>query len=256
MHTPHAGDIYVSVVSPAHNEAENLPALVAEVAEAFAPLGQPWEMIVIDDGSTDGSGAVLRRLMAEQPALRVLTLRARSRQTAALEAGLRAARGRFIATLDADLQNDPHEVLRLLPQVASGECDFANGWRKDRKDPWLRRVSTRIANGVRNGLTHEQIHDSACGLKVFRRECMEHVKLFNGLHRFLPTLVRLEGFRVIEVPVRHRPRVAGRAKYGVWNRVFKALRDCFAIRWMQRRAIAYRVQELERDDVAGTGDET
>ena len=247
MRSPPAGDVYVSAVSPAHNEAENLPALVAEVAEALAPLGQPWEMIVIDDGSTDGSGAVLRRLMAGQPALRVLTLRVRSGQTAALEAGLRAARGRFIATMDADLQNDPHEILRLLSQVASGECDFANGWRRDRKDPWLRRVSTRIANSVRNWLTHEQIHDSACGLKVFRRECVANVKLLNGLHRFLPTLVRLEGFRVAEVTVNHRPRTAGQAKYGVWNRVFKALRDCFAVRWMQRRTLVYQVEEQERD---------
>lgn len=243
-----AGDVYVSVVSPAHNEAENLPALVAEVAEALAPLDRPWEMIVVDDASTDGSAAVLRRLMAGQPALRVLTLRPRSGQTAALEAGLRAARGRFIATLDADLQNDPHEILRLLPQVAEGECDFANGWRKDRRDPWLRRASTRIANGVRNRLTHEQIHDSACGLKVFRREVAERVRLFNGLHRFLPTLARMHGFRVAEVPVNHRPRTAGRAKYGVWNRVFKALRDCFAIRWMQRRMLVYQVEEQERDD--------
>jgi len=127
-------------------------------------------------------------------------------------------------------------------------CDFANGWRKDRRDPWLRRVSTRIANGVRNRLTHEQIHDSACGLKVFRREVAERVRLFNGLHRFLPTLARMHGFRVAEVPANHRPRTAGRAKYGVWNRVFKALRDCFAIRWMQRRLLVYQVEEEERDD--------
>jgi dolichol-phosphate mannosyltransferase len=247
MPSPPAADVYVSVVSPAHNEAENLHALVAEVAEAIAPLGRPWEMIVADDGSTDDSAAILRRLMDGQSALRVLRLRARSGQTAALEAGMRAARGRFIATLDADLQNDPREIPRLLALVASGECDFANGWRKERRDPWLRRLSTRIANSVRNRLTHEQIHDSACGLKVFRREVAESLRLFNGLHRFLPTLARMNGFRVVEVPVRHRPRVAGTAKYGVWNRAFKALRDCLAVRWMQRRTLAYQVEEQERD---------
>jgi len=256
MCSPAPDAVHVSVVAPAYNEAANLPELVREIAAVMAPLGRPWEIVVADDGSTDDSLKVLARLTGEVRQLRVVALRRNAGQTAALDAALRYARGRCIATLDADRQNDPSEIPRLLELVESDRCDFVNGWRARRNDPWLRRVSMRIANGVRNWLTHEDIHDSACGLKVFRRECMEHVKLFTGLHRFLPTLVRLEGFRVIEVPVRHRPRVAGRAKYGVWNRVFKALRDCFAVRWMQRRAIAHRVQELERDDVAGTGDET
>lgn len=244
---PHA-DVRVSVVVPAYNEAENLPALLAEIVEALASLGAPWEIIVVSDGSTDDTPAVLRRLMAEQPALRVLSLARRSGQTAALDAGLRAARGRFIATLDADLQNDPRDIPKLLSLVDGGHCDFANGWRRQRRDPWLRLVSTRIANAVRNVLTHERIHDSACGLKVFRREVAERLTLFDGLHRFLPTLARMNGFRVIEVEVTHRPRVAGRTKYGVWNRVFKALRDCLAVRWMQRRRLVYDVREWERKD--------
>jgi len=256
MCSPAPDDVHVSVVAPAYNEAANLPELVREIVAVMGPLGRPWEIVVVDDGSTDDSLKVLAALMREVRPLRVIALERHAGQTAALDAGLRAARGRFIVTLDADRQNDPAEIPRLLHVVETDACDFINGWRAKRNDPWLRRISTKIANGVRNRLTQEDIHDSACGLKVFRRECIEHVKLFNGLHRFLPTLVRLEGFRVVEAPVSHRPRVAGRAKYGVWNRVFKALRDTFAIRWMQRRAIAYRVQELERDDVAGTGDET
>jgi len=204
--------------------------------------------LIVNDGSTDGSADVLRGLLEGHAPLRVLSLRRRSGQTAALDAGLRAARGRFVATLDADLQNDPRDIARLLPRVVSGQWDMVNGWRRDRRDPWLRRVSTRIANGVRNWLTREQINDSACALKVFRRECVARLKLFNGLHRFLPTLVKMEGYRVTEVVVNHRPRTAGQAKYGVWNRVFRALRDAFAIRWMQSRMIRYEADELERQN--------
>jgi len=238
--------VYLSVVAPAHNEAENLPRLLAEIAAALAGLGQPWEVIITDDASTDGTADVLRDLRNEYPQLRVLSMPRRSGQTAALDAGLRHARGVFVATLDADLQNDPADIPRMLDVLAAQQCDFVNGWRAHRRDPWIRLVSTRIANGVRNWLTHEQIHDSACGLKVFRRECIDRLKLFNGMHRFLPTLVKMEGYRVVEVPVNHRPRTAGRAKYGVLNRVFKALRDAFAVRWMQQRTVRYECREWER----------
>jgi len=240
--------IYLSVVVPAYNEQENLPRLVAEVESALKSAGKAWELVLVNDGSTDDSPSVLRRLLAEHLRLRVLSLKRRSGQTAALEAGLRAARGRFLATLDADLQNDPYDVVRLLPMVEGGECDFVNGWRRRRDDPWLRRLSTRVANAVRNWLTHEDIRDSACALKVFRRECVERVKFFNGMHRFLPTLVRMEGYRVAEVPVSHRARTAGVSKYGVWNRAFRALRDALAVRWMQSRILRYEVEEWRRDD--------
>ncbi|MBN2583958.1 MAG: glycosyltransferase family 2 protein [Planctomycetes bacterium] len=241
-------EIYLSVVAPAYNEAENVGPLVAEVAETLADLGRPWEMVITNDGSQDETPEILRQLMHECGRLRVLSMRRRSGQTAAVDAALRAARGQFVATLDADRQNDPHDIPRLLKHLEAGECDMVNGWRKDRNDPWLRLVSTKIANGVRNWLTHETIHDSACGLKVFRRECLARLKLYNGMHRFMPTLMRMEGYRVLEVPVNHRPRTAGTAKYGVWNRVFKALRDAFAIRWMQSRTVLYEADEWERQD--------
>jgi len=238
---------HLSVVAPAHNEVDNLPRLVEEIAAALAKREYRWEVIITDDASTDGTAAVLRDLRKKYPQLRVLSMRQRSGQTAAVDAGLRHARGTFIATLDADLQNDPADIPRLLDilQAQPQPCGFVNGWRANRHDPWIRLVSTRIANRVRNWLTHEQIHDSGCGLRVFRRECIERIKLFNGMHRFLPTLVKMEGYEVMEVPVNHRPRTAGKAKYGVLNRVFKALRDAFAVRWMQQRMLRYECQEWE-----------
>jgi len=211
-------------------------------------MDKPWEVILVDDCSTDGSLRRLLDLQATCPQLRVLHLAGHSGLTAALDAGLRAARARFVATIDTDGQNDPRDIPVLLQRVASGECDLANGWRRDRRDPFLRRLSTRIANAVRNALTSEEIRDSACGLRVFRREVAKALKPFDGMHRFLPTLARMEGFRVLEVPVRHRPRVRGKAKYGVWNRVFRALRDTFAVRWMRSRALRYEVKEMGGDN--------
>jgi len=239
--------VHLSVVAPAHNEVDNLPRLLEEIAAALAKCEYRWEVIITDDASTDGTAAMLKDLRKKYPQLRVLSMRQRSGQTAAVDAGLRHARGTFIATLDADLQNDPADIPRLLEMLEAQplQCGFVNGWRADRHDPWLRLISTRIANGVRNWLTHEQIHDSGCGLRVFRRECIDRIKLFNGMHRFLPTLVKMEGYQVIEVPVNHRPRTAGKAKYGVLNRVFKALRDAFAVRWMQQRMLHYECQEWE-----------
>ena len=147
-------------------------------------------------------------------------------------------------------QNDPAELPRMLQLILDGHCDMVNGWRKERNDPWIRLASTKIANGVRNWLTNESIHDSACGLKVYKRQCIENVKLFTGMHRFLPTLVKMQGYTVEEIPVNHRARIAGVAKYGVWNRIFKAFRDCFAIRWMQSRNFVYEAQEVGCEDTS------
>ncbi len=246
MCSANQNEIYLSVVAPAHNEAENLGGLVDEVTAVASGLKQPWEVIIVNDGSTDETESVLRERVKTCPQLRVLSMKQRSGQTAAVEAGLRVARGRFVAMTDADLQNDPADLPAMLELLARDECDMVNGWRRDRQDPWIRLVSTRIANAVRNKLTHETIRDSACGLKVFKRECLPPLKFFNGMHRFLPTLVKMEGFRVVEIPVHHRPRSAGKAKYGVLNRVFKALRDAFAVRWMQSRTVRYEFTEWER----------
>ena len=242
-------DVYLSVVAPAYNEAGNLAQLVEEISATTSGMGRAAETIIVNDGSTDETTDVLRRLMARFPRLRVLDMKERSGQTAALDAGLRVAKGQFIATLDADLQNDPADLPAMLERLEARRCDMVNGWRRRRQDPWIRRVSTRVANAVRNKLTGEDIRDSACGMKVFRRECLTPLRLFRGMHRFLPTLVKLDGFRVLEMPVSHRSRVAGEAKYGIANRLFRALRDTFAVRWMQSRNLRYECEEWERSHV-------
>ena len=161
--------------------------------------------------------------------------------TAALDTGFRAARGAVIAMLDADLQNPPAELVKLLERLP--EADMVIGWRKDRRDPFVKRITSKIANGYRNWRTNEQVHDTGCALKVFRREVIERIKLWKGMHRFLPTLARMEGFRVVEVPVAHRPRGAGKSHFGTWNRLWKGIADVKAVRWMWKRRISARSTE-------------
>jgi glycosyltransferase involved in cell wall biosynthesis len=223
----------LTVLAPVHNEAGNLGPLIEEIRAVLDESGLRFEILLVDDGSTDGSGELIRGLERRTPGLRGLHLGAHRGQTAALAAGFAAARGDRVVTLDADLQNDPADIPALL--AALDEADAAVGYRIDRQDDWLRRVSSRVANAVRNRLTGEEIIDSGCGLKAFRRECLAGLRLSSGLHRFLPTLVRMEGYRVVQLPVRHRPRRWGRNKYGVGNRVFRACADLMRVRRMQRR---------------------
>jgi len=235
--------LYLSIVAPAYNEVENLPQLVAESLQAGREIGKDFEIILADDCSDDGTCEALDALRKTTPELRVLDMKKRSGQSSALAATLFAARGKFIATLDADLQNDPRDIPRLLKSIEKDECDCINGWRKDRKDAGWRLLVSKWGNRLRNKLTRETIHDSGCGLKVFRRECIERMRLFNGGHRFFSTLVRMDGWRVEEVVVHHRPRIAGVAKYGFWDRFFVVLRDALAVRWMQSRTVNWKSAE-------------
>jgi len=231
----------ISAVIPAYDEQECVADCVREVRGALQGIGRSFEVIVVDDGSTDGTFNVLRRLKESVPELRVLRFASNCGQTAAMEAGFRHARGEFVVTLDADLQNDPADIPAML--VRMEEWDVVCGVRANRADNLVRRLSSRIANGVRNLLTGDRITDTGCTLKLYRREFVEKLKLFDGMHRFLPTLLRLAGARVTEMPVRHRPRLKGAAKYGVGNRIFKSFRDLFAVRWMQSRWLDYRIEE-------------
>jgi dolichol-phosphate mannosyltransferase len=241
-------DMYLSIVAPAYNEVENMPAFVAECAAAGKAVGRnkKFEIVIANDCSTDGTGEKLDELMRTCPELRVLDMQKNSGQSAALDAAMRAAKGTFIATLDADLQNDPADIPRLLEMIERDECDYVNGWRKNRQDTGIRRLVSKYGNAFRNKVTRESIHDSGCGLKVFRRECIERMRLFNGGHRFFATLVRMDGWRTAETVVNHRPRTAGVAKYGILDRVFKVIRDAFAVRWLEDKTTVWRAKERTR----------
>ena len=231
----------VSVVIPVYNERDNLAPLLDEITAALARWR--YEVVAVDDGSTDGSLEALKTLKRALPELHILSFATNAGQTAAFAAGFRAARGNVIVTLDADGQNDPADVPALLAELARSGSTAVVGYRAARADTGWKRLQSRIANGVRNRLNHETIRDTGCSLKAFRADAVRELPLFTGMHRFLPTLVKMHGGTVAEVPVRHRPRRFGTTKYGMWNRVFRSLADALAVRWMQRRVLRYQVTE-------------
>jgi dolichol-phosphate mannosyltransferase len=232
----------VSVVVPAHNEEAVIGECIDELTGCMREWGgATWEAVVVDDGSTDGTLELLMQRKEAVPELVIVRLDGNHGQTAAFDAGFRAARGDVVVTMDADMQNDPHDIPRLFEQI--GEWDVVCGVRRKRHDSLVRRISSRTANWVRNRLTHEKIRDVGCSLRAMKAECLAGLKLYNGMHRFLPTLLRLDGWTVTEIPVGHRPRVKGRTHYGIRNRLFCGLRDIFAVRWMQSRWLNYRVKE-------------
>jgi glycosyltransferase involved in cell wall biosynthesis len=230
----------LSVVIPAFDEAESLPALLEELSGVLGGLGQPYEIVVVDDGSTDDTPSVLKRLQTALPALRVLTLARRAGQSAALFAGCEAAQGDVVVTLDADCQNDPADIARLLSHLE--DHDVVCGVRAERRDNFLRRISSRVANASRRSLLGDDFTDVGCALKAFPRRDLLALRPFDGMHRFLPVLLRWRGLRVIEVPVHHRPRRAGRPKYNVRNRLVRTLADVLGVRWLKSRQLRYEIK--------------
>lgn len=232
---------YLSVVIPVFNEEENIAPLVNELVAVLNSLAAPWEIVFVDDGSIDGSRARLREIQKTLPNLRVIRFKRNCGQTAAFDAGFRHARGEVIVTMDADLQNDPHDIPELLRHIP--EYDLVCGWRHKRSDTFVRRASSIIANGVRNTLSGEEITDVACSLKAFKREYAQRLRLYTGMHRFFPTLVKIEGGRVLEVKVNHRPRLHGQAKYNIGNRMLRSFIDLLAVCWMKKRKLNYEIEE-------------
>jgi len=235
-------DVFISLVIPAYNEQEVIGALLTRVEASMEKIGKPFEVIIVDDGSTDETPKLLADGMARLPWLRVLRMAKNGGQSAAFDAGFKAARGQIIATIDADLQNDPEEIPRLVPMLDGH--DMITGWRKDRHDSAFRLVQTRIANRIRNWISDETINDSASSLKLYKRHCLEGIQLYNGMHRFMPTLVKMRGFTVLETPVKHSQRYAGTAKYGFRNRALRAFLDLLAVRWMKKRYLRYEAREV------------
>jgi glycosyltransferase involved in cell wall biosynthesis len=234
LRSPRAPLLGLSLVAPVYEEEENLRPLYESVLKAMAGRDD-WELILVDDGSLDRSPELIRELCAEDPRVVGIYFERNCGQTAAMGAGIQLAHGELIATLDSDLQNDPGDIPRLIEVL--GDHDAVVGYRIKRNDNWLRRISSRIANGIRNRLSQDQIRDTGCSLKVFRAEAIQVIPLFEGMHRFYPTLLRYHGFRVLEHPVSHRPRVTGRSKYGVLNRAWRAFKDLLVVRWMHGRLI-------------------
>jgi glycosyltransferase involved in cell wall biosynthesis len=229
----------VSVVAPIFNERDNLKPLVHELLAVLRPFRRPFEIVLVDDGSQDGSAEAIDELAAAHPEVRGVHFKTNCGQTAAFDAGFKLARGAIVVTIDSDLQNDPRDIPALL-RALEGH-DAAVGFRAERRDGMLRRLSSKIANGVRNRLSGDDIIDTGCSLKAFRVDALREIKLWNGMHRFLPTLIRLEGRSVVQVSVKHRPRLTGKSKYGVWNRVFRSSADLLAVRWMKSRRLGYEV---------------
>jgi len=228
-------EIDLSVVVPVYNETDNLDLLTERIVRTLTETSRSWEVVLVDDGSTDGSGDRIDELAAGDPRLRALHFVRNFGQSAALDAGFKASTGRLVALLDADLQTFPEDLPDLLDPVRRGDADAVVGIRSERHDSGWKRLTSRFANWVRNSLTREDIEDTGCPLKVFRGDAIRNVTMFDGMHRFLPTLLRMDGHRVVQLPVRHAPRHAGRSKYGTWDRAFRALRDALAVRWMQDR---------------------
>jgi glycosyltransferase involved in cell wall biosynthesis len=221
----------VSVVVPVYNEEQNVGPLLDSLQDALEGLGRPYELIVIDDGSTDATLARLREAVARFPTLRVVRLRGNFGQTAALAAGFDLARGELIVTMDGDRQNDPADIPRLIDKLKEG-FDVVSGWRRDRQDPfWSRRLPSRLANALISWITGVHLHDYGCALKIYRREILRDIALYGEMHRFLPALARWVGATIGEVPVGHWPRRSGVSKYGL-GRTIRVLLDLLTVKFL------------------------
>ena len=247
--SPAGSALDLSIVVPVYDEEQSLPLLWPEIREVLEPTGLRYEVIFVDDGSRDRSAEIVRSFREQDPRVRLVRLKANAGETAATDAGIKSVRGRHVVVMDADLQNDPHDIPGMLAYLDA--WDAVTGWRVNRAagDSRVRRLSSRIANRVRNRLSEETIQDSGCTFRAFRRECLRDLALYKGFHRFIPTLLRMRGFRVLEVPVNHRPRRFGVSKYGIGNRAVRAFVDLLVVRWMKDRLLRYEIAE----DVGGEG---
>jgi dolichol-phosphate mannosyltransferase len=226
----------LSVVVPLYNEEANLPILQEELRAALS--GLDYEIIFVDDGSIDHSAERIETA----PNVRVIRFEKNAGQSAAIHAGLTAARGATVVIIDGDLQNDPADIPKLLAEIARG-ADLVCGYRVKRRDTVTKRLTSRIANTVRSRFTKDGVRDTGCSLKAMRRECVNTLFPFKGMHRFIPALVKAAGYRLVEVPVNHRPRRFGQSKYGLGNRAVRATIDMFGVRWLLSRRLNYKVRE-------------
>jgi len=240
-------EIELTVVIPCYNEESNVVPLVEELTEVLEGLNRRYEILYVDDGSTDSSVDRIRKVQARRPKVRLVRHRMNSGESASEVTGFRHARGSTIITIDADLQNDPRDIPILLEHLS--EADVVCGVRRHREDDRVKRVSSKIANGFRNIVTGDHVSDAGCTFRALKREVTYDLPVFNGLHRFLPTLARYQGFTVAEVPVNHRPRQSGKSKYGIGNRMWRGILDCVVMRWFKHRCVTSRRVAEENDCV-------
>jgi glycosyltransferase involved in cell wall biosynthesis len=244
MTEPQPSTPKISVVVPLYNEEDNIAILQKELADALA--GLPYEIVFVDDCSKDATFARIER----GPRIRVLQFEKNAGQSAAMHAGINAAHGEVIVLLDGDLQNDPADIPRLLKEIDNG-YDLVCGYRAKRKDTVVKRITSRVANFVRSRFTRDGVRDTGCTLKAMRTECRRTLVPFYGMHRFIPALVKGAGYKLVEVPVNHRPRKYGVSKYGLGNRAVRATVDMFGVRWLLSRQLAYKIKRFAADEVKG-----
>lgn len=230
-----------SVVIPLKNEESNIHDLVVELEPIMDSLRSSWELICIDDGSTDQTLPALKSLAQQKKYLRILSFDRNFGQSSAFDAGFKAAKGEFVITLDGDRQNDPADIPKLVTAVS--EADLVCGHRVNRQDPWSKKIISTLANFVRSRVCQDGVQDTGCSLKIYRSSCLRQVKMYQGMHRFLPALFRIEGYRVKEIPVNHRERIKGTSKYNFFNRSFNTISDMFAVLWMRKRQLRYQIKE-------------
>ncbi len=234
---------YISIVIPVKNERDNIEPLIEEIAGVFEKTEWEYEVMIIDDGSTDGTFDEIQRLHDQYPVLHVIQFERNYGQSSAMLAGMNEARGEIACTMDGDLQNDPADFPPMIRTLEEKSLAMVTGTRTKRHDTAFRQIQSRIANSIRNAVTGDDIVDSACAVRVFRRTCFFDIHTFNGMHRFLPTLFRMAGYRVEQMPVNHRHRKFGTAKYGLLNRVFKATGDLLVVRWLQKNTLRYTIKK-------------
>lgn len=233
--------IVYSVVIPMKNEEENVFDLIEELEPIMQQLKKPWEIVCIDDGSTDATLKILSQLSETRPHLRTIVFEKNYGQSSAFDAGFKSALGEYIITLDGDRQNDPADIPKLLDKIQTH--DLVCGSRVNRKDPWIKKITSYLANLVRSRVCKDGVKDTGCSLKVYKKSSLSRIKMYQGMHRFLPALFQIEGFKVAEVPVNHRERVKGVTKYNFLNRSFNTIADMLAVRWMRNRQLHYKIDK-------------
>ncbi|WP_019912627.1 glycosyltransferase family 2 protein [Paenibacillus sp. HW567] len=230
----------LSVVAPVYNEEGNIYELYLSITDALKGKMESYEIVLVNDGSRDRSAVLLNEIAQIDQAVKVIHFEKNYGQTAAIWAGIKNSTGELIALMDAGLQTDPKDIFRLLPFIE--RIDFVNGKRTNRQENMLKKIFSRTGNGIRNWITRDSIYDTGCPMKLFTREVADSFYLYNGMHRFLPTMAKMNGFSVVEVSVTHQERKHGVSKYGVWNRAYAGFMDAIVIGWLKKRVILYRIK--------------